>query len=179
MAKTYAGKLKDPRWQKRRLEIMNAAGFICDQCGNDKETFNVHHKLYLKGLDPWEYEDKYLECLCEKCHKEWHQSKDNLDIALANPEAGPYLMDLLAGYTVGHVAGTPFSPDMPIERQTQGFLDGLALGMGVDSSLLMSLSSQGRLNLETIEAIFAASSGAKTATVKASRQIRAIIGEGK
>jgi hypothetical protein len=35
---------------------------------------NVHHKYYIKGLAPWEYEDNALITLCEDCHKTIHQS---------------------------------------------------------------------------------------------------------
>lgn len=76
MSKTYYELLKDPQWQRRRLEIMNAANFECDNCGASEKTLTVHHKRYIKGLKPWEYEDQYLICLCEDCHKEHHKIDD-------------------------------------------------------------------------------------------------------
>lgn len=70
---TYAEKLKDPRWQERRLKILEAAGWKCSEpcCEfrNENPTLHVHHKVYIRGLDPWEYEDWALQVLCEKCHK--------------------------------------------------------------------------------------------------------------
>ena len=33
---------------------------------------NVHHKYYIKGKAPWEYEDDALITLCEDCHKKAH-----------------------------------------------------------------------------------------------------------
>jgi hypothetical protein len=72
---TYWEKLRDPRWQKRRLEVMSAAGFKCHQCSDSSTTLNVHHKIYHKGHAPWEYEDKELVCLCEPCHEGWHMLK--------------------------------------------------------------------------------------------------------
>jgi hypothetical protein len=72
MAKTYKDKLKSPKWQKRRLEIMERDGFQCQMCFDREETLTVHHKEYLKGLEPWEYEDKYLITLCEDCHESIH-----------------------------------------------------------------------------------------------------------
>lgn len=65
---TYAEKLLDPRWQKRRLEIMQAARFECSSCGAADKTLHVHHKFYLKGFEPWDYDDDQLECLCVDCH---------------------------------------------------------------------------------------------------------------
>jgi 5-methylcytosine-specific restriction endonuclease McrA len=65
---TYSEKLKDPRWQKKRLEILSAANFACEYCTNKTKTLHVHHLSYLKGKDPWDYTDDYLVCLCEDCH---------------------------------------------------------------------------------------------------------------
>lgn len=65
---TYAEKLKDPRWQKRRLEIMQRDNFTCCDCGETAKTLNVDHRVYRKGLEPWEYDDNDLWTLCEDCH---------------------------------------------------------------------------------------------------------------
>lgn len=66
---TYSEKLRSPRWQRRRLEIMERAGFRCERCGAGDRTLNVHHGAYEKGLEPWEYPDELLWCLCEEqCH---------------------------------------------------------------------------------------------------------------
>jgi len=70
---TYSERLRDPRWQRRRLEIMQRAGFICEECvAQDHRTLNVHHKVYRRGAMPWEYTDDELECLCEDCHRKRH-----------------------------------------------------------------------------------------------------------
>lgn len=61
---------KDPRWQKKRLEIMERDGFRCRSCGSETETLNVHHAYYEKGKMPWEYDNKVLITWCEKCHKQ-------------------------------------------------------------------------------------------------------------
>lgn len=66
----YAKQLKDPRWQKRRLEVMNANNFTCEMCGEKDETLHVHHVNYKKGAKPWEYELRELRCFCETCHSE-------------------------------------------------------------------------------------------------------------
>ena len=67
---TYLEKLKDPRWQKRRLEIFERDKFTCTQCFDSETTLHVHHIVYVKGYDPWDYEDDRLLTLCEKCHAE-------------------------------------------------------------------------------------------------------------
>jgi len=66
---TYAEKLKDPRWQKKRLEILERDSFMCKNCGRDDKTLHVDHKIYRKGFDPWEYDETDLQTLCEDCHK--------------------------------------------------------------------------------------------------------------
>lgn len=68
MAKTYYEKLKDPRWQKKRLEVMQRDCFACRQCGDKTSTLNVHHMLYRKNAEPWDYDPDLLITLCEACH---------------------------------------------------------------------------------------------------------------
>lgn len=76
--KTYYQKLKDPRWQKKRLEILNEKNFTCEVCGTDELTLHVHHKEYFSGLDPWEYDLKQYAVLCEECHEYQHGNVDSL-----------------------------------------------------------------------------------------------------
>lgn len=69
MAKSYSEKLRDPRWQKKRLEILSRDNWTCQCCSDTSSTLNVHHRHYLAGREPWDYDDKYLVALCEQCHK--------------------------------------------------------------------------------------------------------------
>lgn len=76
----YSEILKDPRWQKRRLEIMSRDCWTCQECGcglYDGVPLNVHHKLYHSGIMPWEYSDDELVTLCDRCHKKQHGIKDS------------------------------------------------------------------------------------------------------
>ena len=71
----YSDLLKDPKWQKRRLEILQRDNFTCKVCDrglNDGIPLNVHHKRYESGKKPWEYPSSNLITLCEKCHKKIH-----------------------------------------------------------------------------------------------------------
>ena len=72
---TYSEKLKDPRWQRRRLEKMKQADFACEVCADSTEELHVHHKQYLNGYEPWEYEDSLLLCLCRTCHDIMHMDQ--------------------------------------------------------------------------------------------------------
>lgn len=65
---SYSEKLKDPRWQKRRLEILQRDGWRCHLCANDERTLHVHHLFYFPGKEPWEINNGFLITLCEDCH---------------------------------------------------------------------------------------------------------------
>jgi 5-methylcytosine-specific restriction endonuclease McrA len=73
---TYYEKLKDPRWQKKRLEILNRDGFKCTLCGEEQITLHVHHKVYEYGKNPWEYNNSVFTTLCETCHEMEGDFKD-------------------------------------------------------------------------------------------------------
>jgi len=64
---SYSEKLRDPRWQKKRLQVMERDKFRCRICHSTEITLNVHHIKYEK-IEPWEYGDKNLVTLCENCH---------------------------------------------------------------------------------------------------------------
>lgn len=68
MATTYYEKLRDPRWQRKRLQIMERDRWACTMCGSNASTLNVHHGYYERGIDPWDYDDASLTTLCENCH---------------------------------------------------------------------------------------------------------------
>jgi len=80
----YWQKLKDPRWQRKRLEIMERDNFECQNCGDKDTTLNVHHGYYEKGVDPWEYPDNSLVTLCEPCHLAARDRKLALDKMIAH-----------------------------------------------------------------------------------------------
>lgn len=64
----YAQKLRDPRWQRKRLKILERDGWTCQICYSDTDTLNVHHLHYASGKEPWEADDDHLITLCESCH---------------------------------------------------------------------------------------------------------------
>jgi hypothetical protein len=65
---TYGELLKDPRWQKKRLEIFTRDIWMCRYCYSKDKTLHVHHLLYRYGCLPWDYEDDVFITLCEGCH---------------------------------------------------------------------------------------------------------------
>lgn len=72
----YSEKLRDPRWQKKRLEIMERDEFTCQGCGDAKSTLNVHHLRYIKNKEVWDYDNLILVTLCEPCHNINHEFYD-------------------------------------------------------------------------------------------------------
>lgn len=80
--KTYKEKLLDPRWQKKRLEILSRDGFACYWCGDTTSTLHVHHEKYHK--DPWDAPDEDLVTVCEDCHSVNHAGLTELEAVLVN-----------------------------------------------------------------------------------------------
>ena len=76
---SYYELLKHPKWQKRRLEVLQEAGFRCEKCGAEDATLHVHHAYYEKGLAPWDYPAQSLHNLCENCHK---RAQDRADLGV-------------------------------------------------------------------------------------------------
>lgn len=70
----YSKKLLDPRWQKKRLEIMQRDDWMCQLCGDKENTLHVHHVFYLKDKDIWDYPECLLITLCDSCHEEEHSN---------------------------------------------------------------------------------------------------------
>jgi uncharacterized protein YdaU (DUF1376 family) len=66
----YGELLKDPRWQKKRLQILERDEFMCQKCHATSSTLHVHHKVYFLNKNPWDYPDDLLLTLCEACHEE-------------------------------------------------------------------------------------------------------------
>ena len=71
---TYSEKLRDPRWQKTRLEIMSRDRFQCVKCFSETTTLTVHHFYYISGREPWEYPSESMHTLCRDCHTEGHDN---------------------------------------------------------------------------------------------------------
>jgi hypothetical protein len=89
-SKTYSDYFKDPRWQKKRLEVMKRDDFTCRSCGDKESTLNVHHTYYEKGNKPWEYPLQSLITRCEKCHEYRHNLSRELLQSIGQLTKGQY-----------------------------------------------------------------------------------------
>jgi len=99
---TYSEQLKHPKWQKRRLEILNRAGFRCESCEESEKTLHVHHKRYHKGAMAWEYADDELVALCEDCHASETLLRQQLDDAIGQLHTGE--LEYLVGFAESMIA---------------------------------------------------------------------------
>lgn len=96
MKKTYSELLKHPKWQKKRLEVMERSGFRCEICGSKEKTLHVHHAYYKKGNMPWEYPLGSLHCLCELCHSEVTELTNDIKDSIGSKS--PHDLSRILGY---------------------------------------------------------------------------------
>jgi len=101
-ASEFFEKYKDVRWQKKRLEVLEFNGWACECCGEDNEQLHVHHKRYLKGRNPWDYDVEQLSAVCGDCHRGLGEQNDLLNKVLSlvpvhDPIGAPDLPYLIAG----------------------------------------------------------------------------------
>ena len=75
--KTYSQKLQDPRWQKKRLEIMQRDNFTCQACGDTESELHVHHKQYTTDLPQNELSENLITYCCV-CHDVIHYTKNHI-----------------------------------------------------------------------------------------------------
>jgi len=78
---TYIEKLQDPRWQKKRLEVMNRDHWACLHCNKSENTLTVHHCRY--NGEPWEADDQLLITLCMDCHKTRQDAESDAKLMVA------------------------------------------------------------------------------------------------
>lgn len=62
----YIDKLKNPKWQKKRLEILQRDEFTCCYCNDTETELQIHHLKYNK--EPWDAKNEHLITLCKDCH---------------------------------------------------------------------------------------------------------------
>ena len=79
---TYSEKLRDPRWQKKRLEILERDNFTCQMCKSTEKTLHVHHVRYHKKKLPWNYANEELVTLCMDDHEAVANLKERMGAVL-------------------------------------------------------------------------------------------------
>jgi hypothetical protein len=72
---TYQEQLKDPRWQKKRLQVLERDNWTCTACKATDKTLHIDHLCYVPDESPWETPLAHLQTLCETCHAEITQGR--------------------------------------------------------------------------------------------------------
>lgn len=78
MSLSYSDKLKFNEWKEKKDLIFFRDRYRCMLCDDDTKLLHCHHKKYINGTFPWEYDDSLLITLCEECHKKFHNIEDVL-----------------------------------------------------------------------------------------------------
>lgn len=63
---TYSEKLRHPKWQKKRLEILQRDSFTCQMCSDTETELHIHHLEY--NGEPHEIKNDKLLTVCKHCH---------------------------------------------------------------------------------------------------------------
>jgi hypothetical protein len=128
---TYAQQIKDPRWQKKRLEVLELQGFKCQECDATDQELHVHHPFYKRGAMIWEYDTgEELMCLCQKCHKNAHAIDEELKKSLSILSYNHKLRIL------GYVDGFQRPPRVGSQ---ESYMDGYADNVRGDAGMLSHL----------------------------------------
>jgi len=125
---SYSDLLKHPRWQKRRLEILERARFSCEECDVQDRTLHVHHTYYERKHAPWEYPDESLRCLCEECH----QKTEGLR-TLFNRQLGKAATDLSELYGFAVAMEMHHNPTQEIEIPDYATAQGVGYYFGLSA----------------------------------------------
>jgi hypothetical protein len=92
--KAYSEKLKDPRWQRKRLEILERDKWCCQRCFDSTSTLHVHHLRYIPGCEPWSYPQELYLTLCEECHSyEFEMMPSSIDSLIEQIKHQGFLAD--------------------------------------------------------------------------------------
>ena len=65
---------KNSLWEEFRESVLDSDNYKCVTCGRgaSEVILQVHHKRYIHGRKPWEYETKECITLCKGCHAREH-----------------------------------------------------------------------------------------------------------
>jgi hypothetical protein len=147
--KEYWELLRDPRWQRMRLEVMQRDDFRCRYCGVNDKTLNVHHTYYAKGRAPWEYDAESLLTLCEACHQ-WVET-DTAELRKLIGAIGEYDRWIARGYLRALLSQR--SHKDPVLIPVPDFHDaiGIADAYGIRTEDVQGLEVDGFVNRAAIE----------------------------
>mgnify|MGYP001568534691 CR=1 FL=1 len=130
----YSKKLRDPRWQKKRLKILERDDWACQKCYDDESTLVVHHRRYLVGEEPWDYPDDLLVTLCEGCHEQERGTRQEYEDMLLSILKEKFFADDLYSLVSGFLKMSPPCPSEVFASVLEWFLgDGESTKVVCDS----------------------------------------------
>lgn len=133
----YIDLLRDPRWQRKRLEALEAGDWKCCHCSTTTKPLNVHHKKYRKGAKPWEYDLSELEVRCDDCHKDIHALQDELSAVVAKCSGRTALVEELIAYATTRVILSEVTGEL-VRCDSEARLRGVQLATGAGRGMLLS-----------------------------------------
>ena len=142
--KTYAEKLKDPRWQKKRLEIMRRDEFACTMCGDSESELQVHHKEYHSNAQPWDYSDEDLCTLCRECHVKVKRLKERIGRLISEPY-GYQMFENLAIFSM--------CADIPIMDKMRVMLEDFGLDLSLFENCSRDYTSWCKSDFELVKGL--------------------------
>ena len=145
----YKAQYTDPRWQRKRLEVMALNDFTCEQCDATDKQLHVHHRFYRKGANIWDYSREEFECLCHDCHNARHEKLDLLKFMIG---VNPSHLEQLLGYLTGILMheGEHGHAEVSSWEFAAGLLDSVGSDMR-PHDFIDALQSPGVIDRETLE----------------------------
>lgn len=120
--KSYAELLKDPRWQKLRLEILSRDEWRCRSCWSTDKTLHVDHLRYERGAAPWDASPESLQTLCEDCHRRVTELRKELRDGIGPLGVGELLY--VRGFIMGFLLQR--NPDLRIAVESSNEIWGMS-----------------------------------------------------
>lgn len=144
--KSYWQLLKDPRWQRKRLEILERDKWECTVCEDRLSTLHVHHKVYRKGLKPWEAPSDDFTTVCEDCHEAYGEQQERLKDLVAKMSFGD--VDHVIGYATALYEYTQGGNAIQINGPCDA--SGVASFFKVSFGDVMDMSTNGAVNPDAL-----------------------------
>ncbi len=96
----YDAKLKTPEWMEFRDHVLDVKGRECENCHCLAERPHIHHKGYVRGRDPWDYELSEVAVVCGECHGIIHRRRKEFEALFDSlePATLAVLLDGLAKF---------------------------------------------------------------------------------
>ena len=135
---SYSDLRPDPRWQKKRLEILDRDEWTCQRCGARDKTLHVHHFRYHGNAPPWEAPVDELATVCEPCHGELTEQKARLREAVFKYEQKFGPLDRVIAYLQAFVAW--YDDDGTVLVRSQNAAYGVAQVVGLETFEVLAAS---------------------------------------